>query len=96
MIMITCPPTSKIIIEDKTPYTYLGLKISKKLGKAVTRNKIRRRIKAIVRSLASSIDKTLWINKVFVIIPRKGFEQVKYSSLQKELLNLIEHNAAKA
>lgn len=96
MIMITCPPVGKTKLEEKSSHIYLGLKISKKLGKAVTRNKIRRRIKAMVRSLANSMDPLFWDNKVFVIIPRKGFESIKYLSLQEELTNLIIRNPAKA
>ncbi len=68
---------------------HLGLKISKKMGKAVTRNKIRRRLKSLIRSSLKTIEPTRWHDWAFVIIPRKGIDEAEYSSLEIDILNNI-------
>lgn len=61
----------------------LGIKATKKLGNAVVRNKIRRRIKALIRSLP------ILKNQTIVVIPYKGFDEVKYDLLKEDLINMI-------
>ena len=67
---------------DKNRY---GISIPKKTGKAVIRNKIKRRIKNIIdnnkNSMQSSYD--------YVIIIRKGILDLTYLDIEKELLNLM-------
>ena len=62
-----------------------GISIPKKTGKAVIRNKIKRRVKNIVdnnkNSMQSSYD--------YVIIIRKGILELTYQDMEKELLKLI-------
>lgn len=62
-----------------------GISIPKKTGKAVIRNKIKRRIKNIIdnnkNSMQSSYD--------YVIIIRKGILELTYQDMEKELLKLI-------
>jgi ribonuclease P protein component len=62
-----------------------GISIPKKTGKAVIRNKIKRRIKNIIdnnkNSMQSSYD--------YVIIIRKGILDLTYLDMEKELLNLM-------
>lgn|GEM_PF-3856402 len=70
----------------ETKQIHLGLKISKKIGKAVVRNKIRRRLKSLIHLAAADLPEQLWISRVFVIIPRKGLDLVKYSELKKEFI----------
>ncbi len=68
---------------------YLGLKISKKLGNAVIRNKIRRRIKSIARSLHNYIEIEKIQNKSVVIVPNKGFESICYNDLLNDMISLL-------
>lgn len=75
---------SKILI-------HLGLKISKKIGKAVTRNKIRRRIKAIIYELPKVIVANKIHNRVIVIIPKKGLDKIPYQSLKEEITKNVTH-----
>lgn len=62
-----------------------GISIPKKTGKAVIRNKIKRRVKNIIdnnkNSMQSSYD--------YVIIIRKGILELTYQDMENELLNLI-------
>ena len=62
-----------------------GISIPKKTGKAVIRNKIKRRIKNIIdnnkNSMQSSYD--------YVIIVRKGILDLTYNDMEKELLSLM-------
>lgn len=62
-----------------------GISIPKKTGKAVIRNKIKRRVKNIIdnnkNSMQSSYD--------YVIIIRKGILELTYQDMEKELLKLI-------
>lgn len=78
-----------ILAQDKNIIIYLGLKISKKVGKAVTRNKIRRRIKSIIYSLPEFLDTSLIHNRVIVIIPKRNLEVLSYSALRTEIVNLL-------
>jgi len=68
--------------DEKNRY---GISIPKKTGKAVIRNKIKRRIKNIIdnnkNSMQSSYD--------YVIIIRKGILELTYQDMEKELLKLI-------
>lgn len=68
--------------DEKNRY---GISIPKKTGKAVIRNKIKRRIKNIIdnnkNSMQSSYD--------CVIIVRKGILDLTYQEMEIELLNLM-------
>ena len=68
--------------DEKNRY---GISIPKKTGKAVIRNKIKRRIKNIIdnnkNSMQSSYD--------YVIIIRKGILDLTYQEIEIELLNLM-------
>ena len=63
----------------------VGLSVSKKLGNAVMRNQIKRRIRHILidhrNELVDNID--------FIVIARKGVENLKYAELEKNLLHVL-------
>ncbi|AVP87476.1 Putative ribonuclease P [Candidatus Phycorickettsia trachydisci] len=59
---------------------YYGIRISKKVGKAVVRNKIRRRLKSIIHQL----DKTEELkSKAFMIVPRSKCFSCEFQALFK-------------
>lgn len=62
-----------------------GISIPKKTGKAVIRNKLKRRVKNIIDN-NKNIIKTSYN---YVIIIRKGILDLSYQEMEKELLNLI-------
>ena len=68
--------------QEKNRY---GISIPKKTGKAVIRNKIKRRVKNIIDNNKNSMQTTF----DYVIIIRKGILDLTYLEMEKELINLI-------
>ena len=72
-------------LENQQNHFRVGLSVSKKLGNAVTRNQIKRRIRHILLSvrehLADNVD--------FVVIARKGVESLDYAEMEKNLLHVL-------
>lgn len=62
-----------------------GISVPKKIGNAVTRNKIKRQIKTIIDKNKLSIPK----NYDYVIIIRKGLLEIDYINKETELINLF-------
>ena len=72
-------------LENQQNHFRVGLSVSKKLGNAVTRNQIKRRIRHIIQkakgSLVDHVD--------FVVIARKGVETLEYVEMEKNLLHVL-------
>ena len=73
-------------LENQKNHFRVGLSVSKKLGNAVARNQIKRRIRHIIqnakgRSLVEDVD--------FVVIARKGVETLEYAEMEKNLLHVL-------
>lgn len=70
-------------IERKLENNRYGISVSKKVGKAVVRNKIKRRLKDIIskNSIKNGYD--------YVIIVRKAIVELSYEDMKNELLKLI-------
>jgi ribonuclease P protein component len=63
----------------------LGISVSKKIGNAVVRNRMRRVIKEIVRHLASRIKYQVQI----IIIVRNPAVTMNYQSLEKSIIHIM-------
>ena len=59
-------------LENQKNHFRVGLSVSKKLGNAVTRNQIKRRIRHIIQNVKGSLEE----NVDFVVIARKGVENL--------------------
>lgn len=59
-----------------------GITFVKKIGNAVTRNKLKRRIKSIIDNNINIYDK----DKNYIIIARKETINLNYSDLEKQLI----------
>ena len=70
-------------IERKEEYSRFGISVSKKIGNAVTRNKIKRRIRDII------IKNSIKTDKDYVIIVRKAILDLSFNQMKDELLNLL-------
>ena len=68
---------------------YLGFKISKKVGNAVRRNKLRRRIKAIMRVISLLDHSLLGANQALVFIPNKNIVYKKYSDIKTLIIKAL-------
>ena len=72
-------------LENDEQHFRVGLSVSKKLGNAVMRNQIKRRIRHILiehkNQLVENVD--------FVVIARKGIEILEYAEMEKNLLHVL-------
>lgn len=73
-------------IERKEQYNRYGISVSKKIGNAVVRNKIKRRVRDII------IKNSIKIGYDYVIIIRKAITDLSYEEMKSELLSLIKEN----
>ncbi|XVN41277.1 MAG: ribonuclease P protein component [Rickettsia endosymbiont of Argas persicus] len=87
-ILVIAKNLPKIFLESKYNI-FLGIKVSRKLNKkAVVRNKIKRRIRHLIRTIFSSSNHKM-IKLALIIIPRKGFDTADFSILNYELSRII-------
>ena len=70
-------------LEKNQSHYRVGLSVSKKLGNAVTRNSIKRKIRHVIMELSPNL-----LNQDFVIIARKGVEELDYHEVKKNLLHV--------
>jgi ribonuclease P protein component len=82
---------SSSIFPDST-FINLGIKASKKLGSAVIRNKIKRRIKHLCREATKTIINSVGYissNLRIIFIPYKGMHSVNFADLLNAFLTLL-------
>ena len=72
-------------LENNETHFRVGLSVSKKLGNAVTRNQIKRRIRHIIQNAKGSLVEDV----DFVVIARKGVETLEYAEMEKNLLHVL-------
>lgn len=72
-------------LENQQNHFRVGLSVSKKLGNAVTRNQIKRRIRHILQSVKGSLVEHV----DFVVIARKGVETLEYAEMEQNLLHVL-------
>ncbi len=73
-------------LKNKQEENFLGVTVSKKLGKAVIRNKVRRRIKEIIRLNEENIKKGYFI----VVVARTKAVYTPYEVIEEKLMSLLE------
>jgi len=64
---------------------FLGITVSKKIGKAVIRNYLKRIVRSIVRNNINLLQNGL----LFEIIPKKGAEKTSYRLLERDLVDTL-------
>ena len=72
-------------LENKQKHFRVGLSVSKRLGNAVTRNQIKRRIRHILQNAKAEISEDV----DFVVIARNGVEALGYAEMEKNLLHVL-------
>ena len=72
------------VLPNDLDYNRIGITVSKKIGNAVIRNKVRRRIREVVRLNTSALGKGLDI----AIVAKREITRVKYAEICKSFLYL--------
>ena len=80
--------TQHVILKEDV--LYYGIKASKRIGNAVKRNKIKRRLRALLRNIAHQ-DNSL-TQKVCVIIPKKNCADIEFAKLELRVKQAISGN----
>ena len=69
-----------------------GITITKKIGSAIMRNKIKRRLKSIIRELLKYKCKYFNLSFNYILICKKDIVKVSYSDLENELMDKFKSN----
>ena len=77
---------------DNVPH--FGFTITKKIGPAIVRNKIKRRLKSIIRELLKYKDKYFDFSFNYILICKKEIVKVSYDDLDNELMDKFKSNRA--
>ena len=86
--MNNCVKNNALIIHygnNNLSYYRFGISVSKKIGKAVTRNYYKR----IIRNIVDNNKKLYSKGKDYIIILRKACIEMNYSEIEKSFLQLI-------
>ena len=70
---------------DNIPH--FGFTITKKIGSAIVRNKIKRRLRSIIRELLKYKEKYFDLSFNYILICKKEIVKVSYDDLQNELMD---------
>ncbi|WP_026691794.1 ribonuclease P protein component [Alteribacter aurantiacus] len=76
-----------VVYQRKTetnPHLRVGLSVSKKVGNAVTRNRVKRLIREVIRELEPQMK-----NRDYVIIARKPTAEMDFHQVRKSLLHVL-------
>lgn len=74
------------ILKNKSEYSRVGMSVSKKVGKAVTRNRVRRLIKEVYRL---NIDENIEDGYDIVFIARIPSQNAEFKDIQKSVKSLV-------
>ena len=72
------------VLTSKYKSYKIGYSVSKKIGKATVRNKVKRRLKEIVR--LSSLPQS---NCNYVLMAREGIENLDFKNLEKQVKDIF-------
>lgn len=78
---------SLFVVESKFPCFKIGYSVSKKIGKANVRNKVKRRLKEIVRT--SNFPKN-YCN--YVLMAKEGIEGLTFTQLENQVKEIFSKN----
>ena len=76
-----------IVTKAYLSYSRFGISISSKIGNAVTRNKVKRRIRAVIAEYLK--NNTNCDKKNFIFVARSGIENMSYAQLKNTIVGLL-------
>lgn len=74
-----------VLTKENQPHFRVGISVGKKVGNAVTRNYVKRRI----RQSLTEVKADLKIDKDFIIIARKPTADMSMSEIKKSLVHVL-------
>lgn len=72
--------------DSNLKYYRFGICVSKKIGNAVIRNRVKRRIKDIIDK-----SKLQFISKDYIIVVKKSINDAKYEEIREDLINAFQN-----
>ena len=84
----------KLELNEIQKIPHFGFTITKKIGSAIVRNKIKRRLKSIIRELLKYRDKYFDLSFNYILICKKEIVKVSYDDLENELMDKFKSNRA--
>lgn len=81
----SCPFFTMYVVKNHLERTRLGVSVSKRIGKSVVRNKVKRRIKEIIRQNMDNIKRGYDI----VISAKPDIVKCDYEKIKKEIINFL-------
>ena len=75
-----------VVFKRKDKLLRIGFSVSKKIGKAVVRNKTKRRLRAIVQSFVGQISRGYNL----IVVAKPGIENQNFETLKQSVLKMFE------
>ena len=82
----------KLVSNKNDIIPHFGFTITKKIGSAIVRNKIKRRLKSVIRKLLKCEDKYFDLSFNYILICKKEVVKVSYNDLENELMDKFKSN----
>ena len=78
---------------SKIPFLRAGLTVTKKVGNAVERNRIKRRLRPLLADAATYLPERIWSGRDVVLIARRTALDATHADLQHSLREALERIA---